>query len=180
MSENRNDWPKWATKPIEIRSPDPVWLTKGTRESSELGKLLSPYGTVKIEHIGSTSVPGLPAKPIIDLMAMIDSYEKLHEIVETMKSHNWNYVPPELDGQAWRRFFVKTKDEKRECHLHLVLNGEARWDEQLKFRDKLRTSPELAGEYAELKVKLANENRKDREAYTRAKSDFIRNVLASN
>lgn len=86
---------------------------------------------------------------IIDSMAKIKSYEDLEEIVDRLKSYNWNYVPPELDGQGWRRFFVKVKEDKRDCHLHLMLEDEEHWERQLKFRDKLREQNNLAKEYAE-------------------------------
>jgi GrpB-like predicted nucleotidyltransferase (UPF0157 family) len=178
MKENHtNNWPDWAKEPVEVKTPDPAWLEKGTVEVNELREHLFPYGVSEIEHVGSTSIPNLPAKPIIDMMAKIKSYDDLDGIVERLKIYNWNYVPPELDGQVWRRFFVKVKKDKRECHLHLMLEDEDRWEKQLKFRDKLREQSNLAKQYAELKRKLAEENKDDREAYTEAKTDFIKYVL---
>ncbi|WP_314589946.1 GrpB family protein [Paenibacillus terrigena] len=180
MGENhKNNWPVWATEPVEIKSPDPAWLEKGKQEVNNLSEHLSPFGVSEIEHIGSTSIPNLPAKPIIDMMAKIKSYNDLEEIVERLNTDDWNYVPPELDGREWRRFFVKVKHDRRECHLHLMLEDEERWEKQIKFRDKLRQQPNLAKQYTELKRKLVEENKDDREAYTDAKTDFIKNVLES-
>ncbi|BBH20418.1 hypothetical protein Back11_17630 [Paenibacillus baekrokdamisoli] len=180
MGENhKNNWPVWATEPIEIKIPDLTWLEKGTQEVNCLRENLSPFGVSEIEHVGSTSIPNLPAKPIIDMMAKIKTYNDLEEIIESLKPDNWNYVPPELDGHEWRRFFVKVKNDRRECHLHLMLEDEEHWEKQIKFRDKLREKSNLAKQYAELKRKLAEENREDREAYTEAKTDFIKSILES-
>nr|WP_090799435.1 GrpB family protein [Paenibacillus sp. GP183] len=87
------------------------------------------------------------------------------------------HVPHELDNKPWRRFFVKVKDDKRVAHLHLIRAGEERWEKQLLFRDRLRGNPHLLDEYKNLKLKLAQEFMHDREAYTEAKSAFIKRVL---
>jgi GrpB-like predicted nucleotidyltransferase (UPF0157 family) len=176
---NKENWPVWATGAIEIMNPDPSWLEKGKHELNQISRLLSPFGVIKMEHFGSTSIPDLPAKPIIDLMAKIQSFDDLAKIIESLKSNNWHYVPPELDGKEWRRFFVKVQDDKRVGHLHLVLENEERWEKQLLFRNKLRQQPNLAKQYAELKRKLAEENKDEREAYTAAKTDFVKSVLES-
>lgn len=110
MGENhKNNWPVWATEPVEIKIPDLAWLEKGTQEVNCLRENLSPFGVSEIEHVGSTSIPNLPAKPIIDMMAKIKTYNDLEEIIESLKTDNWNYVPPELDGHEWRRFFSKLR-----------------------------------------------------------------------
>lgn len=171
--------PIWAFEQIEIKNPDPTWQLKGMRESEELSKSLSNFGVLDVEHIGSTAIPNLPAKPIIDLMASISSFEDINEIVSTLSSNNWHYVPPELDKQHWRRFFVKVEDDKRVAHLHLMQTGEKRWDEQLKFRDTLRADSLLTEQYAEMKSRLAQRFSDDREKYTEAKSAFIQSVLRS-
>ncbi|MGG4146888.1 YfiT family bacillithiol transferase [Paenibacillus algorifonticola] len=172
-----NSWPVWATEPVEIKSPDPAWLVKGTQEVNRLREILYPFGVREIEHMGSTSIPNLPAKPIIDMMAKIKSFNDVEKVIESLNADHWNYVPPELDGHEWRRFFVKVKNDRRDCHLHLMLEDEEHWEKQIKFRNKLREQPNLAEQYAELKRKLAEENREDREAYTEAKTDFIKSIL---
>lgn len=172
------DWPVWATEAIEIKVADPEWLSKGETEASRVRDLLAEYEVDAVEHIGSTSIPGLPAKPILDLMARIPSYDELESVIAKLGEHDWHYVPPELDGVPSRRFFVKVKQDKRECHLHLMRPGEAKWDRQLRFRDILRERPELAKQYAELKTDLAERHGDDREAYTRAKTDFVQRVLS--
>ena len=169
--------PVWAFETIEIKNPDPIWKEKGFREREELYHLLSAFGVKQVEHIGSTAIPNLPAKPIIDLMASIPSLDPIDEIVEKLSLHEWHYVPPELDKQFWRRFFVKVKNNKRVAHLHLMQEGEERWENQLKFRNKLRTNAHLTEKYAVIKYQLAQEFSNDREAYTKAKTEFINKVL---
>ncbi|CAM4008013.1 HAD-IIIA family hydrolase [Saccharibacillus endophyticus] len=171
------DWPAWATEVIEIKPADPIWLEKGTQEAEHVKKLLSVHRISEVEHIGSTSIPGLPAKPILDLMARIPSYDELDDVIAALAAQDWHYIPPELDGVPSRRFFVKVKNDKRQCHLHLMLPNEEKWDKQLCFRNILRERPDLIQEYAELKSKLAEHYKDDREAYTHAKTDFVQRVL---
>lgn len=181
MSKNddQTNWPVWATESIEIADPDSTWLEKGKQEEKQLYELLSPFGIGQVIHIGSTSVPNLPAKPIIDIMADVDSFERITDISALLSSYDWHYVPPHLDNKDWRRFFVKVKNNKRVAHLHLMLKGEQRWEKQLLFRDKLRDDPQLVFEYARLKSNLAKEFNLDREAYTEAKTKFVNLVLRS-
>ncbi|WP_028544159.1 GrpB family protein [Paenibacillus taiwanensis] len=181
MSKNddQTNWPVWATELIEIADPDPAWLEKGKQEEQQLYELLSPFGTREVKHIGSTSVPNLPAKPIIDIMADVDSFERITDVAALLSSYDWHYVPPHLDNKNWRRFFVKVKNDKRVAHLHFMLKGEQRWEKQLLFRDKLRGNPQLANEYANLKNNLAQKFNLDREAYTEAKTKFVDRVLRS-
>lgn len=176
-SEEEQTFPVWAYESIEIKKPDPIWKDKGIRESEELYTILSVFGVKEVEHIGSTAIPNLPAKPIIDLMASLSSLENIEEIVDILSLYDWYYVPPELDKQEWRRFFVKVKNDKRIAHLHLMQEGEARWGKQLEFRNILRADVYLAEQYAALKNQLAQEHNNDREKYTEAKTEFINKVL---
>ncbi|OIU71718.1 GrpB family protein [Rossellomorea aquimaris] len=169
--------PVWAFEKIELKNPDPVWKYKGIQEKDELYELLSGFGVKQVEHIGSTAIPHLPAKPIIDLMASVPSFDQINPIAESLSLHQWHYVPPELDKQPWRRFFVKVENDKRTAHLHLMQEGEERWEQQLIFLEKLRANPQLVEEYAKIKHQLAQEFQNDREGYTEAKAEFIRKVL---
>ncbi|GGE58283.1 GrpB family protein [Priestia taiwanensis] len=173
----QNNWPVWATESVEIVKPNPDWQDEGKREKEELYTLLAPLGISKIEHIGSTSIPDLPAKPIIDLMAEAHSFDRLEDISTALSTYDWHYVSPKLDERPWRRFFVKVKNNKRVAHLHVMLKGEKRWEQQLLFRNRLRENPQLVYDYANLKQELAREFHQDREAYTKAKTEFIKRVL---
>jgi GrpB-like predicted nucleotidyltransferase (UPF0157 family) len=176
-NKNPDNWPVWATEPVEVNEPDPFWQEQGDIEKNHLYELLSPVGLNDIEHIGSTSIPNLPAKPIIDLMALVRTFNQIDEIEKILSPHDWNYVPPELDGHSWRRFFVKVRDDKRIAHLHLMVTGEERWDDQLLFRDALRNHPLWAEDYANLKRELSKKYKNDREAYTEEKTQFVNKVL---
>ncbi len=179
-SDDQQDIPVWAYEKIELKNPDPLWMDKGNQEKEELFHLLSRFGVKQVEHVGSTAIPHLPAKPIIDLMASVSSFEEVDQIAERLSLHQWHYVPPELDKQPWRRFFVKVENDKRTAHLHLMLEGEERWEKQLIFRDTLRGNPHLMEEYAKIKYKLAQEFQDDREGYTEAKKEFIDKVLSES
>ncbi|MCA1060353.1 GrpB family protein [Rossellomorea aquimaris] len=172
-----HNWPKWAVETIEIKRPNPEWIEAGRTEVKELLHHLSPFGVKDVEHVGSTSIRDLPAKPVLDVMAMIPSFADLEEISEKLAKDQWHYVPTELDNRPWRRFFIKVENEKRVAHLHLMLEGEPRWEEQRLFRDRLNENPSLKEEYAELKKHLAEQFPDDREAYSEGKASFIQRVL---
>ncbi|MBM7095130.1 GrpB family protein [Bacillus sp. H-16] len=174
----KSEWPAWATETVEIAEPDARWLKKGSEEKERLTGLLSPLGVLQVEHIGSTSIPHLPAKPIIDLMGKVHSFDAIEDILSLLEPENWHYVPPHLDNRPWRRFFVKVKNNKRVAHLHLIREGDQRWTNQIQFRDRLIVDGELAKEYGELKVKLSQQYADDREKYTDAKGAFVARVLS--
>ncbi|PJK16539.1 hypothetical protein CQS04_05105 [Chryseomicrobium excrementi] len=179
-NQNKNNHaPVWAYEKVEIKSHNSNWKTKGAQYKCDLLDLLSAYGVRTIEHVGSTSIPEMPAKPIIDLIALAPSFENLDDIVTLLLQHDWNYIPPELDSQPWRRFFVHVKDDKRMAHLQLILKADSRWKEQVDFRNLLIAEPDLAKQYAALKNRLATLYSNDRESYTRHKSKFVQTVLNS-
>ena len=165
-------------EPVEIVPYDDRWPDRAQELISSLTELLAPRLTAGIHHVGSTAVPGLAAKPIIDLLAGVDGLDLEEATHRELEEDGWHYVPPDLDDRPWRRLFVKVKAEKRYAHLHLVHPSNERWDNELGFRDRLRADPDLAIAYAQLKRKLAAEYHDDREAYTRGKTDFIRSALA--
>ncbi|MDR4936362.1 GrpB family protein [Rossellomorea marisflavi] len=175
--DDERNIPLWAYETIEIEDPDPDWMDQGIQESKELLQILSAWGVREVEHIGSTAISDLPAKPIIDFMASISSFEDIDGVVGNLSLSDWHYVPPELDKHHWRRFFVKVENDKRVAHLHLMQEGEERWGEQLEFRNRLRADGHLADQYAALKRRIAKEFNHDREKYTEAKTAFINKVL---
>ncbi|WP_260682015.1 GrpB family protein [Alkalicoccobacillus porphyridii] len=179
MSEyvDKSQWPVWAEEPIIIEEPTPMWQVMGEEEKKKLFTLLGAFAVKEIEHIGSTSIPNLPAKPIIDMMAKIKDFGQLKEIIQVLEEFDWHYVPQDLDQREWRRYFVKVHNDKRVAHLHLVKEGTQRWDEHLKFRDTLRENKNVVQEYASLKKRLAIKFTDDREAYTEAKSQFIQSII---
>jgi GrpB-like predicted nucleotidyltransferase (UPF0157 family) len=173
-----SDWPAWATEPVVIVDYDQGWALQAAQERRRLRTLLGPWLVDDIHHVGSTAIPGLPAKPIIDLMAGVGSLDAAPAMARVLTPHHWHLVPPELDARQWRRLLVKVAAGHRVAHLHLLDPGTTRWAEQLRFRDRLCARPALAAEYAELKRRLAREHADDREAYAEGKAAFVRRVLA--
>jgi GrpB-like predicted nucleotidyltransferase (UPF0157 family) len=169
--------PGWAYEPISIVEPDPGWGSQAAALRARLGGLLGRWQIDDIEHVGSTAVPGLAAKPILDLMAGCTDLDQAPEIAEALAEDGWHYVPLELDERPYRRFFVHVVDGHRHAHLHLIRPATEHWQRHLAFRDRLRADPRLRDEYAALKRRLAAAHAEDREAYTQAKSDFIDRTL---
>jgi len=172
------DWPAWATERVEVFAPDPHWLSKGERERGRLESTLAALIVGRVEHVGSTSIPGLAAKPILDFQAQVTDLDSAPQVAAVLAPQGWHLVPPELDQRPWERFFVRVADERRRAHLQLFGVDAPHWYERLAFRDALRADPALVDAYATLKTDLAAQHRDDREAYTRAKDTFVRRVLA--
>jgi GrpB-like predicted nucleotidyltransferase (UPF0157 family) len=171
------DWPAWATERVEIVEPDSAWPRRASELIADVARRLDPWLDGEVEHVGSTAVPGLPAKPVLDLMAPVRSLAESAEAEPTLVRADWHLVPGELDGRPWRRLYVLPAGARRVAHLHLVEPAHPRWREVLWFRDHLRRNPVLAAEYARVKRVAAGQHAEDREAYTRAKSAFVRAVL---
>jgi GrpB-like predicted nucleotidyltransferase (UPF0157 family) len=178
MSTNTEGPPFWATESVDLVDADPSWTARGGQERNYLETLLAPWLTARIEHVGSTSIPGLMAKPIIDLQAPVADLTDPDPLAAALAPHDWHYVDPDLDQRPWRRFLVKVAGGRRSAHLHVMTPDSPRWYEQIAFRDALRADPSLTADYAALKRILAAKHTADREAYSAAKSDFIRMVLA--
>lgn len=173
-----DEWPVWATERVEIVPPDPDWLPRGERESELLESSLARWLVGRVEHVGSTAVPGLAAKPILDFLAQVTDLDRAPEVAAALAGAGWHFVPVELDQRPWERFFVRVVDDRRVAHLHLLDVDAPRWHDVLAFRDALRADPALVRSYAALKADLAARHGDDREAYTRAKADFVRAILA--
>lgn len=127
-----------------------------------------------VHHVGSTAVPGLEAKPIIDILVGVGDLRGSRRCFEPLAGLDYLYAPY-LPGEM--HWFCKPHPSRRTHHLHLVPEGSRRYRDELAFRDSLRADPSAAVEYAALKRRLASEFAHDRDSYTEAKSAFIRDVL---
>jgi len=161
-------------EPIRIDAYDPQWPARFEQERSALEGLLAPAITGGIHHVGSTSVPGLDAKPIIDILVGVKDLPSAREYIEPLAKLDYMYAPYRVEEMVW---FCKPRPAHRTHHLHLVPTGSPRFQAELAFRDYLRANPTLADEYAQLKHRLAAEFENDREAYTQAKQAFVQNVV---
>jgi GrpB-like predicted nucleotidyltransferase (UPF0157 family) len=162
-------------EPIRIVAYDPQWPARFEREQGLLDDAIDGWITGGIHHVGSTAVPGLDAKPIVDILVGVENLAASRACFEPLAELGYLYAPYRAEEMHW---LCKPHPSRRTHHLHLVPTDSSRFRDELAFRDGLRANPEIAVEYAALKRRLAGQFRRDREAYTDAKSDFIRDVLS--
>lgn len=166
------------TDEIEIVPPDPSWPAKFAAEAARLRAALPPGLVRCIDHIGSTAVPGLAAKPIIDIMLELSDFARADETVPVLEALGYAFWPDNPDPH--HRFFVlgmPPYGTGRTHHVHIYELATTR-ERHRRFRDLLCADPLAAVRYAALKHRLATEHRSDREAYTQAKTAFIDDLLA--
>jgi GrpB-like predicted nucleotidyltransferase (UPF0157 family) len=159
---------------VEIEPYSPEWPTLFSTEAEGLQAALQQWLAGQIEHVGSTAVPGLSAKPVIDIMAPVHSLAHAADSIDTLKLLDYCHFPYKPTEMLW---FCKPSPAHRTHHLHLVPAASPVWNQRIAFRDALRRSPALANEYQQLKVRLAAAYSQDREAYTEGKAPFIQQVL---
>lgn len=161
---------------IEIAEYNPDWPAAFERESAAILEACRVEVT-EVHHIGSTSVPGLAAKPILDMMPVAAGPAEALATVSRMEAlgyrHRGEY------GIPGRSYFEKAVDGRTVAHVHMFPAGHPEIRRHLLFRDHLRTHPEAARAYERLKRALAVEHRDDREAYADAKDAFIAGVVAA-
>ena len=162
--------------PIELASYSPQWQLIFETERTVLASVFSEL-SFRIEHIGSTAVPGLGAKPIVDVLIGAPSLADIEARIPATEALGYQYMPEHEAVLPQRRFFAKPVVRPRRFHVHAVATNSPFFAEHLLFRDSLRANPRLAAEYFALKVKLAACFGDDREGYTDAKSSFIQSVI---
>jgi GrpB-like predicted nucleotidyltransferase (UPF0157 family) len=159
---------------IVIADPDPHWPLDYLSERARIRALCGP-AIREIEHIGSTAVPGLAAKPVIDIMAAVDSLDRFAALTKAMSP--LGYVPRDT-GDATRLLLGRPRGEGGfPIHLHVVDLGQWPLRHERWMRDHLIANPAVATEYAALKRVLAALHGDDREAYTAAKTGFVQKVM---
>lgn len=162
--------------PVIIVPYDPRWPAQFEEEKTRLIADIGAY-VLSIEHIGSTAVPGLAAKPVIDILIGVHSLQEASLFIPPLEARGYEYVPQYEDEMPFRRYLHRKVNGEHTHHLHMVEPTTHFYKVQLAFRDYLRTHPETRDAYAALKINLAEKYRNDRMAYTDAKSDFIFGVL---
>ena len=162
---------------VELTPYSPMWPAVFEIEKQRLYGIFGP-DAVLIEHVGSTAVPGLGAKPVIDVMLGAPALAIVERRIPELVESGYRYVPEFERAIPQRRYFVKLQGHPGTFHLHAVVIDSPFWKEQLAFRDALRADAALAGRYWQLKRRLAARFPSDRAAYTDGKSDFIRAVVA--
>jgi GrpB-like predicted nucleotidyltransferase (UPF0157 family) len=166
-----------SDQPIGIVPYDRRWPQAFEQERRALEAAIGDFATGGIHHVGSTAVPGLDAKPTVDILVGVEDLEASRACFEPLARLGYQYAPYRSEEMHW---FCKPDPERRTHHLHLAPTGGRRFADELAFRDRLRADPAVADAYAELKRELARRHSDDREAYTDAKADFIRRVLGED
>jgi GrpB-like predicted nucleotidyltransferase (UPF0157 family) len=160
---------------VVIAEPDPGW--PAAYDAARARLLDAASGRfVHLEHIGSTAVPGLAAKPVIDLLAAIASEDVVADLAVRLAPLGYDWRPRVL-AEVDVAYFRRRAGGVRTHHLHVVLAAHWDGDDRRRFRDLLRARPELAAAYVELKRELAARHGPDREAYTDGKTGFITAAL---
>ena len=152
---------------------DPAWPGRFEEEAKALRRALAAWLVGPVEHIGSTAIPGLAAKPVIDVMAGVETLDASRPAIAALADLGYCYAPYRADSEHW---FCAPSPALRTHHLHLIPFESREWNEAIAFRDYVRAHAEIAAEYEDLKRGLAQKYRFDHEAYTEAKGPFIARI----
>ncbi len=163
--------------PVILTDYDPAWKKKFLNETKRLEQAIDTSNIVRINHIGSTAIPGIISKPTIDILLEIKDNVDTAGLISNMGNAGYRYLeqpkkpPPHI-------MFIKGYTEEgfkgQAFHVHIRYGGD--WDE-IHFRNYLLANPEAAAKYSELKIKLKQKYEFDRDAYTDAKTDFIQRIV---
>lgn len=173
-----------TAEPVVVVPYDPAWPALFEREAASLRATAPPGIIRRIEHFGSTAVPGLAAKPVIDLLVEVRDLAEVRTVVAALlEAEGYEYLWRPThgdDGPPWYAWFIRRDPGTgtRTHHVHMVeAHHTEHWD-RLRFRDHLRTHPADAAAYGALKQRLAAAHPTDRVAYTHGKSAFIQMIMA--
>lgn len=162
--------PSAEQREVQLVPHNPEWSQQADQEISRFLERFS-FPIIGTYHIGSTSVPGIKAKPILDFLMEVENLEDVLNSIAEFES--LGYISKGEYGIPGRQFFTKDTDGERSHHLHVFQKGHPDIERHIAFRDYLRANPDDAREYEKLKEKLAKRFPKQSGDYTEAKSDFI-------
>ncbi len=164
-----------VTRKIEVVPYNPEWTSLFAQEATRLRDLFAD-NLIAIHHIGSTAVPGMPAKPIVDILIEVKDIDRMDVLQHEMEQ--LGYLPKGEFGIPGRRFFINGDEIHRTHHIHVFGNGHPRIADHLAFRDFLIAHPNEASTYAQLKQNLAKEFPDDIEGYMSGKHGFIKDIIS--
>jgi len=165
----------WALFPIQLTEHSDGWEKQYEETAGFLEKKLSRCGVVRISHIGSTAVKGIWAKPIIDILLEIAPHEDMASVAEVIAGSGFAKMS-EAEGRiSFNRGYTESGFAEQVYHLHLRYAGD---NDELYFRDYLNDHPGIAKEYEQLKLKLWRQYEHNRDAYTVAKTAFVKKHTA--
>jgi GrpB-like predicted nucleotidyltransferase (UPF0157 family) len=165
-----------ADQLVHVAQYDPAWPHQFAEQAGHVSAVLAPWLAAPIEHIGSTSVPGLPAKPVVDMLAPVRSLASAQAAVGPLTGEGWLFWPDD-PNRHYRLWFLRPRPEARTHHLHVIEHDDVHARALIGFRDALRADPTLRAEYADLKARLASQHQQNRNAYSNAKGEFVARAL---
>ncbi len=164
----------YLSNPIVIQDYDPHWPHLYAVEEQQLKEILSPYA-VQIAHIGSTAIPALAAKPIIDISVAVRDLAEVSACVPALADVGYVEVP--INPRFQRRLFCKGPYNEGTHHLHFSVHASAVWAEPLLFRDYLRAHPGAAAWYQQVKRASASKHQHDLNGYHDEKAGCVGTLM---
>jgi GrpB-like predicted nucleotidyltransferase (UPF0157 family)/RimJ/RimL family protein N-acetyltransferase len=175
----RNDDDVLKKDHVDIVAYNSKWPMIASIEIEKLREILPSSKIIDIQHVGSTAIPGMAAKPIVDIQIAAHSLDEMKVIaIPALQKLGYEYWYENPDPE--RMFFAKGMPPfgvKRTHHVHIVEPTSKHWSGKINFRDYLISHPDIANEYQQLKIKLAQQYAYDREEYTNAKGGFVNKIL---
>ncbi len=159
---------------VKLENYNEKWKDIFAEESKLISSKINKF-LIDIQHTGSTAIPGIAAKPIIDIAVAIDSLSNIDEITQIL--HELGYQYRGEQGIPGRHLFAKGDEENRTHYLHIMEKSHHEWKNSILFRDYLKSNSKVAKEYDNLKRKLAKKYESDRGKYTEGKSKFIQKII---
>lgn len=161
---------------IELIDYDPTWQARFFEQKTRLTMILNPWLAGEIEHIGSTSVPGLRSKPIVDVLAPVQSLAASRAAIPILEEDGWLFWGDD-PNQGYRLWFLRPNPTVRTHHLQIIEHDHPSFRALIVFRDVLRRDVKARVAYSILKADLANKHQSDRNAYSNAKTEFVQTIL---
>lgn len=165
----------WKLFPIILSPHNPEWKIWADNEIQPLSELLSEYNPI-INHIGSTAIPGIMAKPIVDILVEIPDDCDWREVKNILEESGYICMSESVQRMSFNKGYTPAGYADKVFHIHIHAIGD---NDEIRFRDCLRRNPAVAREYETLKLSLLPKYRNNRDGYTEAKTDFINRVITS-
>ncbi|KAA5802390.1 GrpB family protein [Alkalicaulis satelles] len=174
--------------PVDVAPPDPAWIEEGHEWAERVAGALKALA-LRVDHVGSTAVPELAAKNVIDIQALVVRLDEPEAVIAAMSGAGFRHAPdntsdiphadaaPVLGADDWRKLFFREPKGCRRVHVHVRRNGAAAARRTFLMRDYLRADPAARRDYGAFKLALADKTKKDRAAYQAIKSPFIETVM---
>ena len=163
----------WQLFPIILTKHNPNWADWYVEEVSQLQNVLPP--DTAYHHVGSTAIKAIMAKPIIDILIVVDSIDKLKQASNLLQSRGYIIMSTNGNRISLNKGYTEKGYAEKVFHLHIRLNGDT---DEIYFRDYLNAHPDIAKEYEELKLRLCKAYEHNRDAYTEAKTQFVTKYTA--